>query len=78
MTNPYRGYCSPFERTDISDRYQDGVLTVFGCFSRHKTTREEQLQDNFKHQPLVDAYRDMYDTFKFFERHYQFKEKFKE
>ena len=71
----YLGHCSPRERTVHEDKFIDGVLTVTGCFERMNITREEQQQDSFKHQPLEEyGYRDMYDTYLFFKRRYEFKE----
>lgn len=65
---------SPFTYEDNSWKYESGVLTVDGCFARHNHHREEEYQDGYKHQSLADKYRDMYDTFLFFEQRYQFKE----
>jgi hypothetical protein len=67
----------PYQLPDEDDKWEDGVLTTCGCFDRHNVSREEMMQDNYRHQPLEDyPYKDMYDTFKFFEQRYQFKEKF--
>jgi hypothetical protein len=89
----YRGYTRhgiPYQSEDNSWKFEDGMLTTDGCFSRHHHTREEEEQDSYRHQPLslqryerVDGthhydtpYRDMYETFKYFQQMYQFKEIF--
>lgn len=73
----YRG--QTYEMPDTSDNFEDGVLNAYGCFQRHNLPRELELQDNFVHQPLVDApIEDAYTTFKRMNKYYAKKQIFVE